>query len=245
MSDPLPTLSAAMRRLAAPPPDDATDADRRTVDLVGLRLPLRASTALVLATLVVLVDYTRILSPDALIALGRSPEALRVVALQRVLLYGLLPLAVVVLVFRDRPARYGLTRGDWRAGLPLLVAGCLLMTPIVLWFAQLPEVRAYYAPSLEPPPSLVLTNTLDLTAAEFLFRGFLTLTLVRAIGPMGVLVGTLPFVFAHLGKPELELFSTLGGGLVYGWLAWRTRSIVWGSIAHVYILSLVILASGS
>ena len=53
----------------------------------------------------------------------------------------------------------------------------------------------------------------------------------------------MPFVFGHLGKPELELFSTLGGGLVYGWLAWRTRSIVWGAIGHTYILSLVMVAA--
>ena len=65
------------------------------------------------------------------------------------------------------------------------------------------------------------------------------LTLVRAIGPIGVLIAVMPFAFAHVGKPALELLSTLGGGLAYGWLAWRTRSIVWGSIAHVYILSLV------
>lgn len=244
MSTTTGVAAATLRRLAMAPPDDATDADRRTIDVVGLRLPVRASIALVLATIVVLIDYTRILSPDTLTALGRVPEVLRVLALERVVLYGLVPLAVVVLAFRDRPARYGLTVGDWRSGLPLIVAGCVLMTPVVLWFAGLAEVRAYYAPSVEPLPGLVLTNALDLSAAEFLFRGFLTLTLVRAIGPLGVLVGTLPFVFAHLGKPELELFSTLGGGLVYGWLAWRTRSIVWGSIAHVYILSLVILAAG-
>jgi len=71
------------------------------------------------------------------------------------------------------------------------------------------------------------------------------LVLVRAIGPIGVLVATLPFVFGHLGKPELELFSTLGGGLVYGWLAWRTRSILWGSIGHTYIVTLVILAAAA
>jgi membrane protease YdiL (CAAX protease family) len=53
----------------------------------------------------------------------------------------------------------------------------------------------------------------------------------------------MPFTFAHLGKPELELFSTLGGGMVYGWLAWRTGSIVWGSIGHVYILTLVTVAA--
>ena len=70
-------------------------------------------------------------------------------------------------------------------------------------------------------------------------------TLVRAIGPVGVLVATMPFVFAHLGKPELELFSTLGGGLVYGWLAWRTGSILWGTVAHVYILTLAIVVAGA
>ena len=82
-----------------------------------------------------------------------------------------------------------------------------------------------------------MTNALELSAAEFAFRGFLMLALVRVIGPLGVVVAALPFVFGHLGKPELELFSTLGGGLVYGWLAWRTRSIVWGAIGHTYILT--------
>jgi membrane protease YdiL (CAAX protease family) len=103
----------------------------------------------------------------------------------------------------------------------------------------MPDVRAYYAVSAAPLPDIVLTNVIDLTTAEFLFRGFLMLTLVRAIGPIGVLIAVMPFAFAHVGKPALELLSTLGGGLAYGWLAWRTRSIVWGSIAHVYILSLV------
>ena len=70
-------------------------------------------------------------------------------------------------------------------------------------------------------------------------------TLVRAIGPFGLLVAAMPFVFGHLGKPELELFSTLGGGLIYGWLAWRTGSIVWGSIGHVYILTLVTVSAGA
>jgi membrane protease YdiL (CAAX protease family) len=60
---------------------------------------------------------------------------------------------------------------------------------------------------------------------------------------LGVLIAVMPFAFGHLGKPVLELLSTLGGGLAYGWLAWRTRSIVWGAIAHIYILSLVTLAA--
>lgn len=231
------------RRLFVAPADDATDADRLEAVPLGLRLPLRATTAIVVVTVALLLDYSRTFIPDAIVELGRAPEVMRVTAIERVILFGLLPLAVVIAVFRDRPSRYGLMLGDWRAGLPLTLVGCVVMTPIVLWFASLPDVRAYYAPSAEPLPGLLLTNALDLTAAEFLFRGFLTLTLVRAIGPFGVVVGTLPFVFAHLGKPELELFSTLAGGLVYGWLVWRTRSIAWGTIGHVYVLTLVIAAA--
>jgi membrane protease YdiL (CAAX protease family) len=150
---------------------------------------------------------------------------------------------VVLLGFRDRPARYGLTLGDRSAGAFLTLVGGAAMTPIVLWFATLPDVRAFYAPSAAPLSDVLVTNAIDLTAAEFLFRGFLMLTLVRAIGPIGVLIAVMPFAYAHVGKPALELLSTLGGGLAYGWLAWRTRSIVWGSIAHVYIVTLVIGAA--
>jgi membrane protease YdiL (CAAX protease family) len=229
--------------LTTPPPDVVIEADRRTIDLVGLRLPARASAAVAIATFVLLVDFSRILLPATVVASGRSPDGLRGIALERLVLFVVVPMAVVLLAFRDRPRRYGLTLGDLTAGLSLTLVGVAVMTPIVLWFATLPDVRAYYGPSASALPDIVITNAIDLTAAEFLFRGFLMFTLVRAVGPIGVLIAVMPFAYAHTGKPVLELLSTLGGGLAYGWLAWRTRSIVWGSIAHVYILTLVIMAA--
>lgn len=221
----------------------ATEEDRRTIDVIGLRLPFRASLVIAIVTFAILLDYSRTFLPADIEALGREPEAVWVIALERAVLFGLIPLLIVILGFRDRPARYGLTPGDWRAGLALVTAGSAVMTPIVLWVATLAEARAYYAPSAASLSVLLATNALDLTAAEFLFRGFLMLTLVRVMGPLGLLVATMPFVYSHLGKPELELFSTLGGGLIYGWLAWRTGSIVWGSIGHIYILTLVTMAA--
>lgn len=221
----------------------ATDADRRTIALVGLHLPLRAGVVIVVTTLVLLFDYSRTFLPDDIRVLGRAPEAMWAIALERAALYGLVPLAVVVVGFRDRPSRYGLALGDWRAGVVLVALGLAMMTPVVLWFATLPDVRDFYGPSAAPLPVLLATNLVDLTASEFLFRGFLMLTLVRTIGPLGVLVATMPFVYAHLGKPELELLSTLGGGLVYGWLTWRTGSIVWGALGHVVILTMVTVAA--
>ena len=229
----------------AAPDHPAEPADLRTVDVVGLRLPVRASVAIAVVTFVLLFDYSGTFLPDGLMSAGRTPNAMFGIALERFVLFGLLPLGVVVFGFRDRPSRYGLTLGEWRWGVGLAALGCLVMTPIVLWFATQPDVRAFYAPSAAPVGQMILTYSLDLVAAELLFRGFLMLTLVRLIGPFGVLVATMPFVFAHLGKPELELLSTLGGGLIYGWLAWRTRSIVWGAIGHVYIVTLVTLAAAS
>lgn len=238
-------IAGAWSGVTAPPSYPATAADRRAVQIAGLELPVRATVAAGVVTLVLLLDYSRTLVPDALAALGRSPDGMLAVAVERVILFGLIPLAIVALAFRDRPARYGLRLGDWRWGAGLTLLGCTVMTPIVLAFAGLPDVRAFYAPSAGPLGQLVLTNVLDLTATEFAYRGFLLFTLVRLIGPFGLVVAAMPFVFAHLGKPELELFSTLGGGMVYGWLAWRTGSIVWGSIGHVYILTLVTVAASA
>jgi membrane protease YdiL (CAAX protease family) len=239
-------IRRAWATLTAGPAYPPSPADRRTVSLLGLELPLRATIAVGVVTVAIILDYSRTLVSTDVVALGRTPEAARYVALERFVLSGLVPLAVVTLAFRDRPSAYGLTVGDWRIGAPVMIAGVAAMTPVVLWFATLPDVHAYYAPyapSAAGPLTVAVTNAIELPAAEFLFRGFLMLTLVRAIGPFGVVAATTPFVFAHLGKPELELLSTVLGGLAYGWLAWRTRSVVWGSIAHVYILSLVTVAA--
>lgn len=231
--------------LFAAPDYPPSPADLRAIDVAGLRLPLRATVVIVVMTLVVIFDFSRTFIPDHLIAYDRNPVMQRLQALDRLALFVVVPLLVLVAGLRDDPRRYGLRLGDRRIGAVLALLGCALMTPVVLWFASQPDARMYYAPSAEPLPSLLLTNVLDLASAEFLFRGFLMFTLVRVIGPLGVLVAVLPFVFTHLTKPELELLSTLGGGMLYGWLAWRTGSIVWGALAHVYILTLLIAVAGS
>ena len=232
-------------RLFTGPDYPPSPADERVFNLAGLRLPVRASVAITVMVFVVIFDFSRTFIPDELIAYDRNPVMQRLQSIDRFVLFGLVPLVGVVFGFRDRLANYGLRLGEWRLGLGLTIAGCAVMTPIVLWFAAQPDARSYYAPSWSTLPDVLVTNTLDLAAAEFLFRGFLMFTLVRAIGPIGVLVATLPFVFVHLTKPELELMSTLFGGMIYGWVAWRTGSVLWGALAHVYILTLVMAAAAA
>ena len=223
----------------------AEPGDLRTIGLAGLRLPVRASVAIAVVTFALLFDRAGTFIPREISDAGRTPGTLLAIAVERFVLFGLVPLTVVLLAFRDRPSRYGLTLGAWRWGAALAATGCVVMTPIVLWFATVPAAREFYAQGAAPIGQLLVTNALDLSASEFLFRGFLMLTLFRIMGPIGVLVAAMPFVFAHIGKPEIELLSTLGGGLVYGWVTWRTRSIAWGAIAHIYIVVLVTLAAAA
>ena len=196
-------------------------------------------------TIVVLFDFSRTFIPADIQALGRAAEAIRYQALERVILFGLVPALVVLVAFRDRLANYGLGLGDWRWGLGLAVAGAALMTPIVLAVGSNAQFSSYYGVSAAPVGDLLLTHLLDLIPSEFVIRGFLMFTLIRAMGPLGVVVAQLPFVFVHLGKPEIELFSTLAGGMVFGWLDWRTRSIWWSALGHVYILTLIVAIAGA
>jgi membrane protease YdiL (CAAX protease family) len=224
------------------PPEER---DLRTFRFAGLELPARATIVVVAVILIVIFDFQRTLIPDELVRYDRNPGIMRLQALTRVVLFFLVPLGIVAVLFRDRPSRYGLQLGDWRWGLGLAIAGCVVMTPVVLLLAQTADFRDYYAPSIDPLPSLLFTNTIDLFSTEFIYRGFLMLCLARVLGPIALVVALFPFTFTHLTKPEAELLSTFAGGAVYGWLTWRTRSIVWGALAHTYIVTLVVVAAAA
>jgi membrane protease YdiL (CAAX protease family) len=135
--------------------------------------------------------------------------------------------------------------GDWRAGLGIALAGCAVMTPVVIALARVDAFAAYYAPQGASAPEVLLTTALEVIPAEFFYRGFLLFALLRVVGPIAVVIATLPFAFAHLGKPEVETLSTLGGGLLYGWLDWRTGSVLWSGLAHTWLLSLVVIAAAA
>jgi membrane protease YdiL (CAAX protease family) len=240
------TLGSRLRvGFTAAPAYVASEADRRTVRIVGLDLPLRATTAILVVMLVLLFDFTRTAIPQEVQAIGRAAAAIRYQALERVVLFGLVPALVVVVAFRDRLTGYGWGLGEWRWGVALAAGGCAVMTPIIVAIGANPDFRSYYSISSAPVGDLLVTNLLDLIPAEFLLRGFLMFVLLRTIGPLGIVVAQMPFVFAHLGKPEIELFSTLLGGMVFGWLDWRTRSIWWSALGHVYILTLVVTVAST
>ena len=208
----------------------------RTVNVAGLALPLRETIVVLVTTFVLLIDYYH---PLALLNLPIGPAASTGIA--RVALWGVVPL-VTLLLLGLRPTDHGLRLGEWRIGLAVAIGLALLVTPVVLLAAGLPDFQRYYA-TQEGSLLAVAGRVLDVGAGEFLFRGFLMWTLIRVAGPLGVVLATFPFVFTHIGKPELETLSTFFGGLGFGWLAWRTRSVLYGALLHAYIINLVIFAA--
>jgi membrane protease YdiL (CAAX protease family) len=221
-------------------PDRADLIDLR---LAGLALPRRASVAVFAATALIVVDQLRWLLP----ASGDATTdvlGLRLIPLARLILFLGAPLAIVLLGFRDRPARYGLRLGDWRWGIALLLAGLAIMTPIIVGVSGLASFRSFYGGAPVPFVAALLNNLVELVPAEFLLRGFLMFALWRRIGPLALVVVQVPFVLTHLGKPEVELWSTFVGGSIFAWLDWRTGSILWSALGHVYVLTLMTLAVG-
>jgi membrane protease YdiL (CAAX protease family) len=238
----------AIRRLLAAAvhgPSYEPDAeDLADVRVAGLAIPVRATVALFVATAAIVLDETRRLVAPAVDAALGSGDPTTNLAVERAILLGALPFVVLVAGFRDTPARYGFTFGAWRWGAGLLLAGLAVMTPIIAWLSTFPEFSAYYRAAAAPLATVLLRNVLELGPAEFLLRGFLMFALLRRIGPLAIIVVQVPFVLTHVGKPEIELWSTFLGGSVFAWLDWRTGSVLWSALGHVYILTLMVVLAG-
>ncbi len=238
----MPSPAAVARWLVADPPTyPARPIDRRTISILGLEVPALATVALAVVTILLLYDRNY----DILPRFGPiHPDSLRNQAIERLVFFGLLPV-LLLLALREDPREYGLRIGDHRRGLVLLGALSLVTIPAIVAVAALPAIREWYAPSMTTISSVTLTNVLDLYATEFLIRGFLLFALVRVIGPLGVIVAIVPFTFTHIGKPDVEAASTLVGGLVFGWMVWRTGSIWYSATYHVVIQTTVIVAAAA
>jgi membrane protease YdiL (CAAX protease family) len=236
-----PRLNVAWGRLTTGPEYPPSAADRRDIRLFGLDLPRRASTAVFVVTALILVDQLRLVMP---VFPDAGPTGLRAITLERFVLFLVVPLAIVLVGFRDSPSRYGFRLGDWRLGSGLLVAGLAVMTPIILGLAGMESFRAYYGSGQEPLGAALANHLGELIPAEFLLRGFLMFALWRRIGPLALVIVQVPFILTHIGKPDLELWSTFIGGTIFAWLDWRTGSILWSALGHVYVLTLMVVAVG-
>jgi len=158
----------------------------------------------------------------------------------RTILYLIIPLLFIILVFRDDPRQYGFTFGDWKIGIILTAIGIAIMAAVLWFVARESAMQAYYKPQVIGLP----WNTfLDLFGWEFFFRGFILFAFVRKFGAEALWLQAVPFALAHIGKPEVETVSTIFGGFIFGWVAYRTRSFVYPFLIHWFVASFTIVVA--
>ena len=182
----------------------------------------------ILSTLLLMVDYYQRFTP--------SKE------LDRLGLYLLIPLLVIMLAFRKSPRDYGFQWGDWRGGLALTAIVIALAAPII-WVAVRSDAAIvdYYAKQWSAAAPLF--TFLDLLGWEFFFRGFLLFGYARLFGSHALWLQAVPFALAHLSKPPVETYSTIFGGFLFGLVAWRTRSFVYPFLIHWFIATFTMWAA--
>jgi membrane protease YdiL (CAAX protease family) len=185
-------------------------------------------TITIASTLLLMVNYYYAITP--------------VRVLDGVVLYLIIPLAMISVGFRKPVKEYGFTLGDWKAGLIITAAAILLMAPVIWLVARSdPSMRSYY--SSQATRVLPLMTFLDLIGWEFFFRGFLLFGYEREFGAHALWLQAVPFALAHITKPAVETFSTIFGGFAFGWVAWRTRSFVYPFLIHWFIATFTILVA--
>lgn len=143
-------------------------------------------------------------------------------------------------------AAWGLSAGDWRWWAPRTGIASLLVVGGVLVAMHLsPDLREFYPwyrPARHHADELLRQQAgigLDFLGWEFLFRGFLLFGLARRGDVhLAILTQAMAFFLLHQGKPDVELFLSLPGGLLAGWFCWRARSF-----APLWILHTVQLVS--
>jgi membrane protease YdiL (CAAX protease family) len=155
------------------------------------------------------------------------------------ILFGLIPFLVIRFVFRERPSVYGVQIGDWRFG--LLAAAIMAPVMIALSYpaARDPQFLAEYplfkgagasAASFLPYALLYLVYY---SGYEMLMRGFIQFGLRQKFGDgYAILIQTAISCLFHLGKPAGEIYSSVLGGLLWGVVVFRSRSLFYVLLVH-------------
>jgi uncharacterized protein len=172
--------------------------------------------------------------------LGSAVQAAELYSfLSSFVLLGLVSLAIVTLIFEEPLASYGLALGDWRFGLTALAVTAPAMVLLSALAARDPAFQAQYPlyRGACASASAFLVHAMAYLAYyigfEIFFRGFVQFGLRERFGDSyAILVQTALSCLVHIGKPSGEIYGAIVGGLAFGFVAFRSRSLLYVILAH-------------
>ena len=128
----------------------------------------------------------------------------------------------------------------------------LFMVPLITAASFMGDFLEYYPRAsriniYKPEPHhyfwFELVYALDFISIEVFFRGFMILAFLKILGPKAI-IPTAAFYFSiHFGKPIGETISSFFGGVLLGYLSYRTQSIWGGILVHIGIALLMELGA--
>ena len=152
---------------------------------------------------------------------------------------GLVSLAIAKFVLREPVASFGIAIGDWRFGLKALAVMAPVLVALGAVAARSPQFLAEYPldKGACASASVFLAHAAAYLAYyvgfEIFFRGLVQFGLRERFGDWNaVLVQTALSCLVHIGKPGGEIYGAIVGGLVFGALAFRSRSVIYIILAH-------------
>ena len=154
-------------------------------------------------------------------------------------LLGIIPLMIIKFVFKESLASYGLQIGDWTFGLKAF----LVLAPIMILSTYpssrmpqfLEEYPLYKGVGLNAMIFFnhALSYLFFYIGWEIFFRGFMQFGLREKLGDwFSILTQVLASCLLHIGKPDGEIYASIVGGIVWGIVAFRARSIVYIILVH-------------
>ncbi|OHD61145.1 MAG: hypothetical protein A2014_06760 [Spirochaetes bacterium GWF1_49_6] len=165
-------------------------------------------------------------------------KAYRLHFLAAFVLFFIVPL-VTLFIYGKNPMDFGLKLGDWQNGLLWAAGGWVVAVIVAITNSPIPEMRKQYPFSKKAMDSPRSFFTFELTYLflyytgwEFLFRGFMLFTLAEIDPMLGILVPVIPSVLLHIGHPASETWSAVIAGVVFGYVAWSTGSILYPWLIH-------------
>ena len=149
---------------------------------------------------------------------------------------------IIKLLLKERVRDYGLQLGDYKTGLKYSFIFLFVMIVLIWIVSASPAFAEKY-----PHPSDAKSNwnilliyelgmLIYMFAWEFIWRGFTLFGLEKKFGYYSVLIQMIPFVILHNGKPFLETFGAIFGGIALGILALRTRSFYYCVLTHIGVM---------
>jgi membrane protease YdiL (CAAX protease family) len=154
-------------------------------------------------------------------------------------LFGLVPALIVALVFREPLAAWGVQAGDLSWGWKAFAVLTPAMIGLSFFAARDPEFLAEYPLNRaagDGPLAFAFHAVAYLVfyvGWEFGFRGFVQFGLRERMGDWNaILVQTLASSLLHVGKPFGETVGAVLGGLVWGLVAFRSRSLLVPLLTH-------------